>query len=174
MSWADTLKPQGKVTAQQPPVLPEFQRQLDELRKENKELKEQLRRLMSQMAGKHLKETEDYASATSGPNQPRRGSRSRSRSRSRDRKSRSPTRKSTVSSQETSLLREDSRYTQVLDILRQDRTNDRQRLERLVSDKIQEATTLLQTRMNDKFAEIMYYLQQTTDEFKRRKSTDPQ
>ncbi|KAG0441905.1 hypothetical protein HPB47_015815 [Ixodes persulcatus] len=126
VSWADTLMPQGKVAAQQPPILPEFQRQLDELRKENKELKEQLRLLMSQMAGKHLKETEDYASATSDPNQPWRGSRSR----------RSPTRKSTVSSQGTSLLREDSRYTQVLDILRQDRTNDRRMLERLVSDKI--------------------------------------
>lgn len=68
VSWADTLKPEGKVAAQQPPVPPEFQRQLNELRKKDKELKEALRRLMLQVAGKYLKETEDYAYATSGPN----------------------------------------------------------------------------------------------------------
>lgn len=185
VTWADKARQNSSTETALPPV---YQQQLEELRKENQQLREMLEKVLARLPPEqdvHASQTQRQHASASPTGQMQ-------RVRSKSRPGRSSSRKTTANSikhqhTETSLTQtpkthqttkaltaQDSAYAQMLSIMRQERHNETQRLEKSLRDEFQTITNAIQTQIEAIFIELHKSIQHQNDEPKRRKPAEAQ
>lgn len=184
VSWAETVR---ESAPKQLVASSDYEQQIKDLRKENQQLRAMLQEILARLPP-NQRATQPGTPVR--PNEPIPSTNCAERARSRSRVGRSLSRKTTANSRKqqpagtmqpqqsrtlaasTPLTTQDSAYAQMLNILRQERYTETQRLEKNLREEFQAVTNTIQTQMQAMFNEFHKIIQKRDEEPKRRKRTD--